>query len=134
VSPFPIEQWESNATEVAARFYATGRSPMARNGMAALDPELAELLQVIARGRSYADPTVDLKTRALCTMACLVGLGHQPYIETWIANSLTAGATVKEISSILSQLFVYLGTPKSVTSFDALQAVIDRRAGTAPTA
>jgi 4-carboxymuconolactone decarboxylase len=124
---FPIEEWESNALDVADRFYATGRSPMAANGMASLDPELAALIQVIARGRSYADPTVDLKTRALCTMACLVGLGEQRYIETWIANSLTAGATVEEIASLMSQLFVYIGTPKSVTSFDALQAVIDRR-------
>ena len=60
-------------------------------------------------------------------MACLVGLGHQRYIETWIANSLTAGATVKEITSLLSQLFVYVGTPTAVTAFDALQAVIERR-------
>jgi 4-carboxymuconolactone decarboxylase len=126
MSSFPLEQWEKNATEIAQRFYGAGSSPMAVNGMAALDPELAALLQVIARGRSYADPTVDLKTRALCTMACLVGLGQQPYIETWIANSITAGATVDEVSSLLSQLFVYVGTPKSVTAFDALQAVIDR--------
>jgi 4-carboxymuconolactone decarboxylase len=80
------------------------------------------------RGRSYADPTVDLKTRALCTVACLVGLGQQRYIETWITNAMTAGATVDEVSSLLSQLFVYVGTPKTVTAFDALQAVIDRRA------
>src|SRR5262245_12894085 len=127
MSPFPVEQWEANAVEVERRFYGQGRSPMAANGMAALDPQLADLLQVIARGRSYADPTVDLKTRALCTMACLVGLGQQRYIETWIANSLTVGATVDEVSSLLSQLFVYVGTPTAVTAFDSLQAVIDRR-------
>ena len=126
MSPFPLEQWEANAAEIVRRFYGSGQSPMAVNGMAALDPELADLVQVIARGRSYADPTVDLKTRALCTMTCLVGLGQQRYIETWMANSLTVGATVEEISSLLSQLFVYVGTPKTVTAFDALQSVIDR--------
>jgi 4-carboxymuconolactone decarboxylase len=99
---------------------------MATNGMAALDPELAALVQIIARGRSYADPTIDLKTRALCTVACFVGLGERRYIETWIANAVTAGATVDEVSSLLSQLFVYVGTPKAVTAFDALQAVMGR--------
>src|SRR5205823_2496435 len=70
MSSFPLEQWEANAAEVERRFYGSGHSPMAKNGMAELDPQLADLVQVIARGRSYADPTVDLKTRALCTMAC----------------------------------------------------------------
>jgi 4-carboxymuconolactone decarboxylase len=126
MSSFPLEQWEKDATEIARRFYGAGSSPMTINGMAALDPELAALVQVIARGRSYADPTVDLKTRALCTMACLVGLGQQRYIETWIGNAITAGATVDEVSSLLSQLFVYIGTPKTVTAFDALHAVIGR--------
>jgi 4-carboxymuconolactone decarboxylase len=97
---------------------------MGKNAMAALDPELADLMQVIARGRSYADPLVDLKTRALCTMACLIGLGQQRYIEVWARNAITAGASVEEITSLISQLFVYIGTPKAVTAFDALQTVI----------
>jgi alkylhydroperoxidase/carboxymuconolactone decarboxylase family protein YurZ len=126
MSSFPVEEWEANAAEISRRFYGSGQSPMAKNGMAVLDAELADLVQIIARGRSYADPTVDLKTRALCTVACLVGLGHQRYIETWIANAITAGATVEEVSSLLSQLFVYVGTPKAVRAFDALQAVIGR--------
>jgi 4-carboxymuconolactone decarboxylase len=132
MSTFPIDEWEENAAAVAARFSRTGQSPLGRNGMAEIDPELASLVQVIARGRSYADPTVDLKTRALCTMACLVAIGERPYIETWIGNSLTAGATVDEVASILSQLFVYVGTPRSVTAFDALVAVRDRRAAEGP--
>jgi 4-carboxymuconolactone decarboxylase len=130
VGTFPIEEWEANAAEVAARFYRTGRSPMAVNGMAELDPELAALVQVLARGRFYADDVVDLKTRALCTMACLVAIGEQPYIETWIANAITAGATVEEITSLLGQLFVYVGTPRAVTGYNALAAVRDRIAAT----
>lgn len=123
---FPIDDWAAGAREVAARLHGAGRSPLARNGMAELDPELAELVQVIARGRSYADPVVDLKTRALCTMACLVAIGEQPYIETWVGNALSAGATVDEIVSIISQLFVYVGTPRAVTAYDAVLAVRSR--------
>jgi 4-carboxymuconolactone decarboxylase len=126
MSRFPIEDWEAAARAVAARLHGTGQSPLARNAMAELDPELADLVQVIARGRSYADPVVDLKTRALCTMACLVAMGEQPYIETWVANSIAAGATLDEVASIMSQLFVYVGTPRTVTAFDAVAAVRDR--------
>jgi 4-carboxymuconolactone decarboxylase len=126
VSPFPIDEWEANATKVAERFYKTGQSPMAKNGMAELDPELASLLQVLARGRSYADPTVDLKTRALCTMACLVALGEQSYIETWAANAVKVGATVDELTSIVAQLVVYVGTLRAVTGFNAVAAIRDR--------
>ena len=54
------------------------------------------------------------------------GMGEQPYIETWVANAITAGATVEEIASLMSQLFVYVGTLKSVTGFNALAAVRDR--------
>ena len=128
MTTFPIDEWEVQATRVAERFYGTGHSPLAKNAMAELDPELAALVQVIARGRSYADETVDLRTRALCTVSCLIGLGEQPYIETWIANAITAGARVDEITSIIGQLFVYVGTPKAVTAYRALAAVRDRLA------
>jgi 4-carboxymuconolactone decarboxylase len=95
------------------------------NPMAELAPEFAELIQTIARGRSYANPTIDLKTRALCTVACLVGLGQQSYIETWIANAMTAGATREEIVELMIQLFTYVGTPNAVTGFAAAKAVFD---------
>jgi len=125
---FPIEEWQTRAEAVKKRFYpTTGRSRLAGNAMAELDPEFAELLQVMARGRSYADPTIDLKTRALCTVSCLVGLGEQRYIENWISNAMNAGATKDEIVEIMVQLFVYVGTPKSVTGFEAAKAVFAER-------
>ena len=125
---YPIEEWEAGAATVAARLHRGGLTPMAANGMAELDPELASLVQVLARGRFYADDVVDLKTRALCTMACLVAIGEQPYIENWMTNAITAGSTVEEITSLLGQLFVYVGTPRAVTAYDALVAVRDRLA------
>lgn len=123
---FPIEEWQAKAGEVAARLHPAGPMPLARNGMAELDPELASLVQVLARGKFYADDTVDLKTRALCTMSCLVAIGEQRYLENWMGNAITAGATVDEIASLLGQLFVYVGTPRAVTAYDALLAVRDR--------
>ena len=125
---FPIDEWQQRAEGVKQRFYrAAGTSRLAGNAMAELDPEFAELIQVVARGRAYADETIDLKTRALCTVACLVGLGEQRYIENWVSNAMNAGATHDEIVELMVQLFVYVGTPKAVTGFEAAKAVFQER-------
>lgn len=125
---FPIDQWQARAETVKKQFYpSTGKSRLAGNAMAELDPEFAELVQVVARGRSYADPTLDLKTRALCTVACLVALGKQTYVENWIANAMNVGATRDEIVELMVQLFVYVGTPHAVVGFEAAKAVFDER-------
>ena len=128
MTTFPIDEWERRAEEVRARLYPPERpSAFAENPMRDLDPEFASLVQTVARGRSYADPTLDLKTRALCTVACLVGLGEQSYIETWIGNAMQEGATREEIVELMVQLFTYVGTPKAVTGFAAAKAVFDAR-------
>lgn len=125
----PIDEWKSAADEVRERLSKTTVEPrFDGNPMAELAPEFAELIQTIARGRSYANPTIDLKTRALCTVACLVGMGHQTYVETWIANAMAAGATREEIVELMIQLFTYVGTPKAVTGFAAAKAVFDESA------
>ena len=125
---FPVEEWSKRAEAVKKQFYpSTGRSRLAGNAMAELDPEFAELIQVVARGRAYADPTLDLKTRALCTVACLVSLGEQKYVENWIANAMNVGATKDEIVELLVQLFVYIGTPRAVIGFEAAKAVFSER-------
>ena len=125
---FPVEEWATRAEAVKKQFYpTTGKSRLAGNAMAELDPQFAELIQLVARGRAYADPTIDVKTRALCTVACLVGLGEQRYVENWIANSMNVGATKDEIVELMVQLFVYVGTPKAVIGFEAAKAVFDER-------
>ena len=125
---FPVEEWSKRAEAVKQQFYpSTGRSRLAGNAMAELDPEFAELIQVVARGRAYADPTLDLKTRALCTVACLVSLGEQKYVENWIANAMNVGATKDEIVELMVQLFVYIGTPRAVIGFEAAKAVFSER-------
>ena len=125
---FPVEEWSKRAEAVKKQFYpSTGRSRLAGNAMAELDPEFAELIQVVARGRAYADPTLDLKTRALCTVACLVSLGEQKYVENWIANAMNVGATKDEIVELMVQLFVYIGTPRAVIGFEAAKAVFAER-------
>jgi 4-carboxymuconolactone decarboxylase len=128
MASFPIDEWERRAEEVKRRFYPrTGTSRLAGNAMAELAPEFADLVQVVARGRSYADERLDLKTRALCTVSCLVALGEPRYVATWVANAMNVGATQDEIVELLLQLFTYVGTPKTVAGFEAAKSVFDER-------
>jgi 4-carboxymuconolactone decarboxylase len=87
--------------------------------MAELDPEFAAAIVDQCMGDEYADSTLDLKTRALCTVAALVATGDQKYAANWIGNALAVGATRDEILALLRQLFFYVGTPRTVGGYDA---------------
>jgi len=77
---FPVEEWANGAEAVKKRFYpTTGKSRLAGNAMAELDPQFAELIQLVARGRAYADPTIDLKTPRIQFPRCdKSGTRHPP--------------------------------------------------------
>jgi len=126
MAQYPIDEWEAAALEVQGRLRSTSVAPrFDGNPLEELAPEFASLIKTLVRGRSYADPTLDLKTRALCTVACLVGMGEQPYIENWMGSAMAAGASREEIVELLIQLFTYVGTAKAVTGFAAAKAVFD---------
>lgn len=107
------DQWADKAAEVSRRLHpADGTSALADNPMARLAPELAQVVNSMALGGCYARPELDLKTRALCTVAALVALGEADYAGNWMGNALNVGATEVEIVELLEQLFVYVGTPR----------------------
>jgi hypothetical protein len=96
MSRHPIEEWEAAAAEVRARLSATKVRPRFEgNPMAELAPEFAELIQTVARGRSYADPTLDLKTRALSSRRRDTVAGLTP-------TSALPRSTLRYFSSTLS--------------------------------
>jgi 4-carboxymuconolactone decarboxylase len=125
------DEWPAKAAEVSERLHpGTGVSDLADNPMAGLAPELARVVNTMALGGCYARPELDLKTRTLCTVAALVALGEADYAGNWMANALNVGATKTEIVELLEQLFVYIGTPRSVRGFAAAQAAFSRQAAT----
>ncbi len=62
----------------------------------------------------------------MCTVACLVGLGEPRYVENWVSNAMSVGATRTEIVELMVQLFTYIGTPKAVAAFGAAAAAFAR--------
>jgi 4-carboxymuconolactone decarboxylase len=123
-----VEQWRSKAARVRAEYWRgtakTGTGPPG-NPMAELAPEFAQLIADISFGETYADPRLDLKTRALCTVAALVARGEETYAANWIGNALRAGATPEEVVEVLRQLFFYLGSTLTVRGFAAAKAAFE---------
>jgi 4-carboxymuconolactone decarboxylase len=118
-------RWHDDAATVRSRLHPQhATSDLSENAMAALSPEFAAVLGDWALSR-YVGSTLDLRTRALCTVAALVALGESRYTQNWIGNALNAGATRDEIVALLEQLAAYVGVPKSVAAFAAARAAFD---------
>jgi 4-carboxymuconolactone decarboxylase len=118
-------QWHRDAAAVRARLHpGSGTSALSGNAMVELAPDFAAVLGDWAMSR-YAGDALDLRTRALCTVAALVALGEDRYTQNWIGNALHAGATREQVVALLEQLEVYVGTPKAVNAFTAAKAAFD---------
>jgi 4-carboxymuconolactone decarboxylase len=123
-----VEEWRSRAAAVRAQYWRgtskSGTGPPS-NPMAELAPEFAQLMADISFGETYANPRLDLKTRALCTVSALVALGEEAYAANWIGNALRAGATPEEVVELLRQLFFYLGSTRTLRGFAAAKAAFE---------
>jgi 4-carboxymuconolactone decarboxylase len=118
----PLAAWRDLAADVRDRFHpSSGQSALAGNPWSEFDGDFAALVGDLAMGGAYAGPELDLKTRALCSVAALVACGEQRYATNWMRNALNVGATTEELVALLRQLFFYLGTPRTVAGFTALK-------------
>ena len=121
-----VAAWRRRSTEVRARFHPTHQqSVLAGNPWTEFDGDFATLVGDMAMGGAYAGVELDLKTRALCSIAALVACGDQRYAMNWMRNALNVGATTDEIVALLRQLFFYLGTPRTVAGFAALKDALE---------
>ena len=111
------EEWQAAAADVAHRLGLHDRSnepdSPRRNGEGML-PEVQEITRTVLLGAIYSRPGLDLKTRALCTVAALVVLGKEPLLRDWIRNAMSAGATKEEILELIHQMGFYGGMPARV--------------------
>ncbi|SRR5213593_843003 len=82
-----------------------------RQGWRQLSPELERLILSFVAGQIWTRPTLDLKTRSLCTIAALTALGRTSAIELNIRMALGNGASKEEIFEAMIQMAPYAGFP-----------------------
>ena len=98
-----IDDLHRRADEVRARLHPDGSPGLAVAASAARpgassDPVLADWALA-----NYADPSIELPTRALCTVAALVALDAGLYTENWMDNAMNLGVTREQQRGFASQ-------------------------------
>ena len=118
---------QQKADEVLKRL-VLNRRPGDHGALSAVEelaPTFNDLQRTIVLGGVYANPTVDLKTRALCTVAALTVLVRPPLLKTWVGIALNVGCTKEEISEIIAQMGFYGGIPSTAMAFANAKEAFD---------
>jgi 4-carboxymuconolactone decarboxylase len=69
------------------------------------------------------DEKLDLRSRAIATVATLAALGRQPQLAIHVANARRLGLTREELVEVMTQVAVYAGWPAAVSGLDTAAAV-----------
>jgi 4-carboxymuconolactone decarboxylase len=88
------------------------RGPGAKLGegpMAELAPEVDRMKDEFLWGLLWSDPSVDIKTRSLCTISALIVLGKEEQLKNHMGWALNVGVTREQIISVVSQMLIYGG-------------------------
>ena len=89
-----------------------------RQRFQALAPDFERLAMGTIGGEVWNRPGLDLRTRSLCSIAVLAGLGRVNALELNIRMALNNGATKEEIVETFFQVAVYAGF---AAAWDGLQ-------------
>ena len=80
-----------------------------REKFQALSPDFERLVMGTIGGEVWNRPDLDLRTRSLCSIAVLAGLGRINALELNIRMALNNGASREEIVETFFQVAVYAG-------------------------
>ena len=80
-----------------------------RQEFQALSPDFERLVMGTIGGEVWNRPALDLRTRSLCSIAVLAGLGRINALELNIRMALRNGASKEEIVETFFQVAVYAG-------------------------
>lgn len=77
--------------------------------MAELAPDVDRMKDEFLWGLLWSDPSVDIRTRSLCTISALTVLGKEEQLKNHMGWALNVGVTKEQIVSIVSQMLIYGG-------------------------
>lgn len=90
-------------------------------------PDMAKLIVEFPFGSIYSRPGLDLKQRALLTIATLVTQGAVGQLDFHIHAALNAGLTPDEVVEAIIHCLPYAGFPKSIDGLDVVITVFKER-------
>ena len=94
-------------------------------------PKLPTALRDMTMAHLFGDvwsrPGLELRERALLTLATTAALGREPLVRVAIRTSLNLGLTREQIEEAFIHLAHYAGWPVAVTGCQALAEIVDER-------
>ena len=92
-----------------------------------LSPDFERTVMGVVGGEIWTRPNLDLRTRSLCSIAILAGLGRVNALELNIQMALNNGATEAEIIEVFYQVAVYAGFAAAWDGLEKLNRVVKGR-------
>lgn len=89
-------------------------------------PQFAELNDDVLFGEVWSDDTLDLKTRSIITVTCLVSKGLvDSSFQFHLASAKANGVTKEEMAALLTHIAFYAGWPNAWAAFRMAKEVYD---------
>ncbi|SRR5579871_881541 len=89
--------------------YRGASATLGQGPMAELAPEVDRMKDEFLWGMLWSDPSVDIRTRSLCTISALTVLGKEEQLKNHMGWALNVGVTKEQIVSVVSQMLIYGG-------------------------
>ncbi|MCZ6679556.1 MAG: carboxymuconolactone decarboxylase family protein [Candidatus Poribacteria bacterium] len=102
------EQYQKGVEQFAQMVGADKIEPL-REKFKALSPDFERCVMGVVGGEIWNRPNLDLRTRSLCSIAVLAGLGRVNALELNVQMALNNGATKAEITEVFFQVAAYAG-------------------------
>jgi 4-carboxymuconolactone decarboxylase len=104
-----------------------------RSRLATPWPEFERLVMGIVGGEIWARGGLDAKTRSLCSLAILAGLGRSNALALNAQMAIRNGATQEEIFEVMLHVAAYAGFAAAWDALDAIRAALDASVPSRPT-
>jgi 4-carboxymuconolactone decarboxylase len=110
----PADQRYERGSRIFMR--VSGQSPEQTLGqIAEIAPDFARMTIEFGFGEVWSrEEQLDLRSRAIATVAMLAALGRQPQLAVHVANARRLGLTREELVEVMTQVAVYAGWPAAV--------------------
>ncbi|TWG98564.1 4-carboxymuconolactone decarboxylase [Nocardioides sp. J9] len=122
--PTPAGGLDAAGERIARQLFGDERYERTRTF--APDGYRAALLRLADRvvfGTVYADDTLPLRERSLCTIAVLAALGHEQQLRAHIGGALQVGISEEGIAAVITQVAMYAGYPPALNAMAAAEEV-----------
>ena len=98
-----LTEWINRGEELCRRVYANKFEPLQRK-VSAMAPEVFQWMIAEGYGKVLSRPSLDLVSREMAVIACLMIENHQPQLRSHILGAINVGATNKLIFTIIADL------------------------------